>query len=309
LKLRGEVIAAKSLPILAEAKGPITKIFVSEGDSVKAGDLLITIDSSQLKQEIEKQNLSMEKTVVTEKNAKDEFGRKTALYREHFIPETEWLEAKKVYDLAELDYSLAKQEMNALTRQLEKVNIKAPFSGVITQKNAQEGEALSVASDGTTSGKVLLILTDPSERKISSQITAAERASLKEGQTAEFWLDASGTARHKAKISKLGDAAIKAKDASIGKFNVEMEISEPNLNLSIGVSADVEITVAEAPRTLSVPIEAIFKDGESKFVYIQSKSGIQKKTITTGITGVDRVQITSGLHEGETVLLEESSQL
>ena len=309
LKLRGTITAAKKVPILSETSGQIIKLYVHQGEMVQKGAPLLEIDPTQLNNKVERQKLSVEKTEVTLKNMEKENDRAEALFKESFIPESKLNEARKSRDLAKLDYELAKKELDALTDQLKKVKITAPITGVVTAKNAEEGEVVSSVSEGNSS-KVLLIITDATEKNIEVMAGDVERSLLKIDQPVEFWLDAQPGTRHQGKIARI-DAAATRQDAGAGgaggsQFRVEIAILGPQENFTLGSGANIEIIQQEAKGVVTVPVEAVFKEGEKRFVYrVKSFGGPEKRTVTTGISAANAIEIKDGLKEGERVLLDE----
>ncbi len=301
LKMRGKIIAMKKVPIFSEATGQVTRLYVDQGQAVQKGDLLLEIDKAQLTNDIEKQKINLEKTHINLENAEGEFKRKEALYTEQFISQAEFETAKKSYELAKLDHSISQKELESLTQQLDKVQVTAPISGVITRKNVEEGEVVGSLASGSQS-KMMLEIADISQKKIEIFISEADRALVGSHEDVKFWIESSPDKEYAGRILKVDDSPQEVERVS--QFHAEIEILDMNVDFTLGISVIVEITVGEAKKAISVPVEAIFYDKTDRFVYIQKGKRYEKRPVETGVSGVDRVEVKKGLKENETVYLD-----
>jgi HlyD family secretion protein len=303
LRLRGTVISSKRVSVYSEADGQILKVHAEEGQMVQKGDLLLETDQAQLTKEIEKQRLLFDKSEVTYKNLQDDFKRKEALYQEQLISKTEFDNSQKELKLAGLDYEMAKTELAAMEKQLGNVRITSPIAGVITKKNVQEGEFVGKADDG--SRKSLMTITDISEKGLEVFLNYAEREQIGLGQEISFWEDGDPSARFAGKITKIDAAAVRAEKAN--QFRVEIEIfdKDKQLDLTLGGNVNVEIVVREARGVWMVPAEAVFGEEGQHFVYVQKRSGHEKRPVRVGVTSAESAEIKEGLKEGELIYLEE----
>lgn len=301
VKLRGPIISANKISVYSEAGGKVTEVLVEKGDAVKAGDLLLKIDETIIQTQLDRQNMQLQKTDISYKNLKEDFGRKQALYDEKLISASQFKEAETAIKLAELDYKMAQRDLEALEEQLEKITITAPISGVVTDKNIQEGEIVSKASDGST--KPLLTITNIDEKSIEVYVNDVERSFLKLNMPVVFWVDSDPKSRHEGRIAKIDEAATKAESAN--QFRAEVQITDKEGSFTLGANANVEIVVKESRGVLAVPVEAVFRDGAESFCYMVKRGGHEKRPVQTGVSSSEFIEIKSGLKAGEEVFLEE----
>jgi len=310
IKLRGKIVASKQVPIFSETSGQVVKLYVQEGDAVRKDQMLLRIDPTQLVNDIERQRMLVQKSEISMKNADEDYKRKEALYREHFIPESEWTEAKKARELSKIDYDLANKELDGLAQQLGKVNIKSPLDGIVTKKNVEEGEVVGGTPQNPI-GKMLLTVTDAGDKKIEVKVTDVERQALKAGVPVEFWLDTDPRRRFRGTVSRVGASAAESELASqfyaAAPFKAEIDIEKTEADMPLGAGANVEIVRNEAKGVLAAPIEAVFHEGPESFVYLVKRRGHERRPVKTGTSNLNSIEIKEGLAQGEKVYLDEPS--
>lgn len=301
LRFTGQIFASRTLPVFSEASGQVIKVHVQEGDRVKKGEVLLEIDKTQLMNDLETQNLNVKKSEISLRGVKDDMIRKEELFRNKFIPEMELIEARKLVELAQVDYDLAKKSLDALNYQLGKIVLTAPADGIVTAKKVEEGEVIASMAE-SSQGKMLLTITDTSEKSIDVRASEADRVYLREGMPVEFWLDSNPSQKYSGKISKIAAAASKEGDQTFFPFQIRIE--EDAEALSLGISVRVELTARESRGVLRVPNRAVFHEGGVDYVFAPNGAGFEKKRIRKGVSNADYIEVLEGLKEGERVLTE-----
>ncbi len=316
IQFRGTVVSARKVPISAEASGQVVKLYVRQGERVEKGAPLLEIDPTQLTSKVDRQKIMVEKSQVMFANSEKELARAEELFKESLITESQLEDFKKTKELTKLDSEMARKELDALDQQLSKVVIKAPISGIVTAKDVEEGEVVASTVE-SNAGKVLLVITEDTHKGIEAMVSDVERAVLKMDQPVFVWLDVDAGKRYAAKISKMDAAAAQADGAKQNdgaakagpsQFRIEVEILGGQEDFILGSNATIEAVLQEARGVLSIPIEALFREGEQAWVYVAAaRSGAEKRPVVAGTSSVDRVEIKEGLSAGEKVLLEEPS--
>jgi len=310
IQFRGTVVAARKVPISAEASGQVVKLHVRQGERVEKGQPLLEIDPTQLSGKVERQKLLVEKSQVTFSNSIKEMARADELFKESLITQSQLEDFRKTKDLAKLDADLAQKELDVLNQQLGKVVIRSPIAGIVTAKNVEEGEVV-VSSVESNAGKVLLVIADDTNKSIEAMVSDVERTVLKMGQAVAVWLDADESKRHAGKIVEMDEAAAQADDAATGGramptlFRVGVEIQGASENFILGSNVTLEATLQEARGVLSIPIEGLFRDGQNAWVYAAKGSRFERQPVEAGVSSVERVEIKKGLEAGQKILLEE----
>ena len=301
LRFTGQIFASRTIPVFSEASGQVIKVHVQEGDRVKKGDLLLEIDKTQLMNDLETQNLNLKKSEISLRGVRDDLVRKEELFQNKFIPETELIEAKKLVELAQVDYDLAKKRLDSLHYQLGKIVLAAPADGIVTAKKVEEGEVIASMAE-SSQGKMLLTITDTSEKSIDVRASEADRVYLREGMPVEFWLDSNPSRKYSGKITKIAAAASKEGDQTFFPFQIRIE--EDTEALSLGISVRVELVARESRGVLRVPNRAVFHEGGADYVFVPKGAGVEKKGIRKGVSNAEYIEVLEGLKEGEPILLE-----
>jgi len=191
----------------------------------------------------------------------------------------------------------AQQRLASLDTQLSYATIRAPFSGVITEQFQFEGE---FASPG---GK-LFTIGDTSEVIVKAPVPDNVAARLKTGETARVYpQDLPGE-------EMVGVISLVSKGSDLQSRSVEIWVSLKNEGgrLRADSAAKLSLTTAQAENVIVVPSEAVKLEtttGDAGSVMVVDEASVAHETkVTVGIRTLDRVEITSGLKGGETVVVE-----
>lgn len=193
--------------------------------------------------------------------------------------------------------------------------VRAPFSGLVSQVDAKEGQPASGA---------LLTVVDDSKLLVKAEVKEADLNKVKEGSEVRFTTPATGTKEFKGRVRSVSpvgtmkqnfdakDATQSANRSSQIVFPVVIELVGDTQGLKVGSSARTKILEVSRQNTLAVPASALIKedDGTSSVLVLtgdESKPQIEKRTVEVAVEGDAMVAITSGLEEGDRVLNQADS--
>ncbi|MDR1712387.1 MAG: efflux RND transporter periplasmic adaptor subunit [Propionibacteriaceae bacterium] len=269
--------------------GEVNKVYVKVGDVVKKGDKLARVGSSDLENAVElaEANLKAAKADYTEAKSSGTSASKTA--------------ASARVDSAQA--SLDKAEEN-----LENATLKATIAGTVAEVNVEVGDQVgssgsgggssSMGSTSTSTAQVVVIAT--SEWKLEGTITAADLASVSAGQTAQVTTDSSDEPMA-GTVASVGIVATSSSDGT-ATFPVVVELDGEHPELFSGTNADAVITVAEYKDVLTVPTAAVTTVNGTSQVTLAGDAG-EVREVTVGRVFGNATEITSGLEEGEEVVV------
>ncbi len=146
----GTVNFDKKSKIASESSGVAKNINFEVGQKVKKGEVLVQIDSDILDAQIKASQSAVNMYEVQLKNAKKNFERYSALLEKKSIAQKVFDDAKVEYDVANENLISAKAKLNELSIQKSKKVIKAPYSGVIVEKNVNLNEWLNTGNPVAT---------------------------------------------------------------------------------------------------------------------------------------------------------------
>lgn len=250
LNASGYVVARRAATVSAELSGLLRQVLVEEGDSVSKGQVLAVLDRALAGAELDvvNHNIEVKRVSIAALEAdinesQRESTRLQALRASNFVSEELFTQAQTRLFKHENALLVVKAEIAQLTaqkqlKQLEydKHSIRAPFDGVVIEKNAQMGEIVSPDSAGggfTRTG--ICTLVDMSSLEIEVEVNEAYIQKVFSGQQVNAILDA-----YKGEnITSYVEAIIPAADRAKGVFRVRIKINELNEKILPGMGVTV----------------------------------------------------------------------
>ncbi len=240
--------------------GVISRIFVDEGQFFKKGQLLATLNATEISAGLEQTSLSMEK-------AQRDYGRAVNLYRDSVYTLEQLQNTKTALDIA-----VKAREANAFNERYSK--IYAASDGFVVQKIASEGE---VVSGGMP---VLLVNStrDHSGYILKVGVTDREWAAIEPGQPAKVTLDGYGGQRFEAIVSRKSQAA----DMQLGSFQIELKLTLGNVRPAVGMFGKAEIATRQQDQLMVIPYGSLVEaDGNRGFLFTPVGTNRVKKIPVT----------------------------
>ncbi len=209
--------------------------------------------------------------------------------------------AQQSYDVAVKSLPLAEQSLKEAKRLLDEAVLKAPFSGIIARLNVREGDYVSPAY-------AVAEIIDASSMKFKIQVDEIDIVHVNPGQTANIEVDALPDHRLEGQVASIGD--LPSPQAGVVVYDVWINLVMPGVKtLKVGMSASADIVTARRSGILIIPDRAIGKNDKGQYVITVRVNGINElRVITIGISNGIETEIISGLQEGDTVVVERTSQ-
>ncbi|MFC1725141.1 efflux RND transporter periplasmic adaptor subunit [candidate division KSB1 bacterium] len=270
--------AEKEALVSAMVSGVIEKIHVEEGDYVKEGQVLATLDGEMLKLE------SKQMEVLCNKQKK-ELSRNEELFKRNLI-------SAEVLDRTKFEYESQKALYDRAKLQVYYTSIRAPFDGIVSERMIKVGNLLQ-ANQHTfkiTSFEPLLAVLHIPERELST---------LHIDQTAELTFDALDGEKFSGIIDRISPVV----DPETGTFKVTIEVNDSSFLLKPGMFTRVNILYDMHDNTLLIPKNSLVKEDTESSVYIVlGDTVVFKQTVSTGFENSDYIEITEGLNEGDVIV-------
>jgi len=289
LALNGTIRADSEVQVIAETEGRVVKVYFQNGDRVNKDDPLVLIDDELKKAAFETAQASFDKSSADWKRAQDLFAQKV-------ISEAELQGVK-------LGYASAKFQLTSSRRDLENARVKAPISGVVTQKLVNEGAVLS-------RNAAVAHIVDAQHLKICVQVGERDVLKIKERMGVTIESDLYPGVTFQGRVT-----AICPKGDSSLTFPVEIAFtSDPRAPLYDGMSAKISIelgtrSILALPRTSLVnsyqkPQVFVVRQGKATLVDIVGGSEYGTDLEVLGGLAPEDLVVTSGqnnLSEGQRV--------
>jgi HlyD family secretion protein len=378
----GQIKPKTYVNVGATSFGRITHLLVKEGDHVRKGQVIATVENVQPEANVQSQKatISAAKTdissyIAAEKTAEAnvehakadleqkqlDWDRAQSLLKAGIMAKQDFDAKKAAYDTDVASVSQADAQLNQAKAQtasarghldqqvaqlrfnedaLSKTVSIAPFDGIVTNLPVREGETVVVGIQNAE-GSTLMTIADMSVVTAEVKVDETDIVNIKIGQPAEVSVDAIPGKSFKGHVTLVGDQALlrstgvatsqsttgteEAKD-----FKVIVTLDTPTDELRPGLSTTAKITTAAKSSVLSLPIQALTmytppapassgnveaastssgaKAPPVQGVYIVDKDAHGKQrakfvAVTTGITGATDIEVLTGLHEGDEVVI------
>jgi len=308
----GEVEAARSATLRAELSGSVTRVPHRRGDRLRAGDVVVSLDASDLdarllqaeavagarRAQVAQAVARATATQVTavRQRALAERGAETPQRADD--AEAEAAEAEAAAQAAEAQLREARAAVTVARVARAKAELVAPFDGVLSDLRVDLG-------DHVQPGTMVAELVDDSALHVVATLDEADIGRVRLGHAAALRLDALPGAPLAGRISRLGPTVLKdEKGARTLRF--EVEVHDPGAaraaGLRPGMSANVDVRVAAREGVLSVPTSVVVGRGARRTVYRVEGGVARERPIEVGLSGWDRTEVTSGLEEGDVVV-------
>ncbi len=288
----GKIQSATQVKLKFQASGQLAWVGVKQGDYVKKWQALASLDVRELQKNLENELRDFSK----ERNDFEEAIQAT--YKNTALTET----IRRILEKNQWDLEKAVLDVEIKDIALKYATITSPIDGIITSID------VPVAGVNITPTTAYFTVADPNNLIFEAEIDEVDIGLINSGQTAELILDAFTDDPIPLTVDSIDFSASADSSGStvfIAKFKLNNNYS--SLMYRLGMNGEVFITVSEKPATLTIPIEALIED-EDKKVKVVVNGQVVEKTVTTGIYSDDDIEITSGLNQGDTIVVSKISK-
>ena len=300
LSVSGKIVAAKSADISTRMMGYVDKIHVNVGDKVSKGQLLVSINSSDLQAKKAQVDAGIDQATSAFKNAEKNYNRFKSLYASNSVTQKEMDDMTANYQMTKAGLESAKQLKNEVLAQLNYSNITAPFTGIITSKNIETG-------DMANPGVPLMNVETAKNFEVNAMVPETEISNIKKGANVEVLVKSA----NKTLQGKVTEINTSSKHTG-GQYLVKIALQKTDANILSGMFATVQFPqeTKEASVMVLIPLQAIVKNGQLSGVYTVSQSNTAiLRWLRLGRTFNERVEVLSGLSEGESYIIASKGKL
>lgn len=276
--------------------GKIVAVRSSLGDSVGAGQVLVTLDSVELGEALNRYHQSRTRLTLAQSN----MDRIRALVEKKIAARKDILQAETDYRMAQTElhtdeerlslYGVSPSDIRNANHRRPLLPVRSPINGVITEKHAIVGEL----SDPSTS---LYTIVDLSSVWVVVDINEKDLAKIHRGQTAAVSVGAFPDLKLKGRITYIADLV----DPNSRTVKARIEVPNPGRKLKPEMFATIELALAaDAPPVLALPEDAVQDmDGRRVVFVMEKKDEFVVRPVQIGRTSGGMVEILTGLKEGE----------
>ena len=278
LPARGEIIQTLTAPgtiepvdeadIASQVVARVVAVNVEQGDSVKEGDLLVKLDDTDARAQLdsviarmEALRESIETAEADLEKAKRDLGRQSKLVANRATSQKELDDAQTMVTKMQSSLDMGKHQLTeaeanrrSLQQNLGYTEIRAPIDGVVMDLQVEVGEIV-IAGTTNLPGTVLMKVADLTEMRVRASVDETDVLLVKSGQPAQIYLQADQAKPFPGVVDRVAPSG--TKQGEVVSFETFIRINKHHENLRAGLTATVEIEVRRAENALSLPVQAV----------------------------------------------------
>jgi len=311
----GTVKACRRAKLSSPSGGQIARMLVKKGEHVKADQILLELWDNDLQAQasLAQQQFSMAQSQAKQACLQADLAEKEAdrarqLQAKGFIS-VEGLDqrtsaarvASAGCEAARSQIEQSKSRIAAARAGLDRMVLRAPFDGIVADISGELGEYATPSPPGIPTPPAIDLIDDRC-LFVSAPIDEVDAASIKAGQMSRITLDAIKGKTFAARVKRVAPYVLELeKQARTVEVEVDFIEAPSAENLLVGYSADVEIIHTRHENVLRIPTQTLL---EGKKVLLYKANGVlEERTVTTGLANWEQTEITSGLAEGDLIVL------
>lgn len=312
----GTVEPVTKVEVGTQVSGIIDKLYADYNDIVKAGQVIAEMDKVNLQAELVSSQAQLSAAKTEFEYREKEYNRTKTLHDKELVSDSEYDSSYYQYETAKNSYNQAQASFTKVKRNLSYATITSPIDGVVISRAVEEGQTVAAGFETPT---LFTIAKDLADMQVIADVDEADIGQVKEGQNVTFTVDAYPDDVFNGTVQQVRLEATTT--SNVVTYEVVITAPNPDLKLKPGLTANVTINTLEEKDVLAVPTKALrfnpdpemlkglgievdgIADESEKIVWVKSGNSISSKAVTTDHTSGDKTGITSGLTDGEEVVI------
>ena len=340
LALTAEFKPYQEIDVMAKVAGYVKQINVDIGDRVREGELLATLEVPEMADDRARAQAALDRSLAEVRRCQEELQRAQSAHdmahlsytrlagvlesRPGLVAQQEVDDAHSKDLVSEAQVAAARSSIAAAQEQvhvskaeLEKVNtlfnytkVTAPFSGVITKRYANTGSMIQAGTSSQTQAMPVVRLSENSLLRLILPVPESAVPTIHLGQPVEVSVP-SLKRIFPGKVVRFADRL----DLGTRTMETEVDVQNPSLVLMPGMYAEVDLTMEHRDAALAVPVTAVDIDNEDSsaggragqnsghVMVVVPENKVELRAVTIGLETANRVEILSGLSDGDLVVI------
>lgn len=300
--LSGEVTAKQTANISTRMMGYVNKIYVKPGDKVSAGQLLVSTSSDEIHAKKAQVQAMITEAEAASKNAQRDYERFKTLRGQNSVSDKELENVALQNTSMNAKVQMARQQMNEVNAILAYTNIRAPFSGVITQKMMDEG---SMANPGMP----ILTIEQNGELQVTASIPENYIQYVKVGDVAKIDMKSLAITID-GKVSEISPSAFRTG----GQYSMKLAIdTKDKENIRSGMYANILIPNKTGDNVASKIMldknSIVYRDQLTGVYVIDDQNQANLRWIRLGKAIGNQVEVLSGLNQNDKIVSKTEGKL
>lgn len=292
--LDGQVEAVNQSTLSAQTSGTIEKLFYDVDDFVEAGSVVARIKSKTQQAGVQQAQAALDEAQARYNEAQTEFKRVSEIYAKRLVPKANYDSAEAALKAAEARLEAAKAQVAQAGEQLGYTTLVAPYSGIVTKRHVELGEAVNP-------GTPIMTGISLDQMRVVAEVPQRLIAKVRKEQKAFVYRDGSDKPLPTKNVTIFPNA-----DPKTNAFKVRIDLQEGVKDLFPGMFVKVAFVIGQQEKVLAIPESAVVIRSEVVGAYVMNADGKPSlRQIRLGRKLDDsHVSVLAGLEEGETIALD-----
>jgi HlyD family secretion protein len=251
----GTVEPINVVEVKSKASGLITQMVVETGSLVKPGDLLVQVDTRDVKNSYDQAAADLKASESSLSIAEAQKKRNDDLFKSRIITATEHEQSELQYANASASVVRARANLDLAQQRLDDATVRAPIAGTIIEKTVSLGQVITSATSAVGGGTTLLKMADLNKVRVRALMSENDVGNIRAGQSATVTFDAYPDRPFRGSVEKIEPQAVIQQ--SVTMFPVLVALSNEGGLLKPGMNGDASVLIDQRSGVLAVPNDAI----------------------------------------------------
>ena len=273
----GTLLPNEEVDLVAETTGKIIGIYFEEGQYVEKGALLLKVDDADLQAQLKR-------ALFQQKLLSEKLERQRILFEKDAV-------SREEFDQVQTDYNLIEADISLLKVKIDKTELRAPFSGTLGFRNVSLGAYLQPST-------IVTRLVDDKLLKVEFSVPEKYAGKALVGSTVQFTTESS---------NKKFNATVYAVDSKVDSdtrtIAIRARCENPGRLLAPGMFARLNLITRVSNHALLIPTQSVVPEMEGKKVWRLNSGKAHSIIVETGQRTENKIEVTSGLSVGDTILV------
>lgn len=294
--ISGQLAPAREATVRAQVGGSLLTLTVDKGQPVSAGQVIAKITARDLEMAMQSAEAAVKSAETALAVAQSEQARTSSLVKGGALAARELEQANNMVSNGQAMVAAAKARQQAVWQQLDDTTVKAPFSGIVSDRPAHQGD---VVSPGTP----IVTIIDPSSMRLEASVPSEFIGQVKVGAVVPFRVRGYPDQVFAGHVDRLSPVA----DPVTRQVGIFVSLRNTSGRLIAGLFAEGRVD-AETRKAVVVPMSAVDETGATPTVTVIRSGKAERASVTLGLrqNDAEMIEIKSGINDGDIVILGSS---
>lgn len=286
--VKGSLEAKENINVVPKATGRVSEVLVNVGDSVKKGQVMVRLESSEIQAQLRQAQASLSTAKTAYNNAKVNLSRVESLYAEGAVSLQQLEDAR--LNVQSCNPQSAQANVDLLQIQYDNTIIKSPIDGQVASCSAVVGEMAG--------SSVIAVVVNMDSVVLKTEVTEQRINDVQKGQDVAVYVESVSSEPFTGSITSVAPAA----NVTTKTYPIEITINNKDRLLKGGMFAEAKVSTKQNDNAILVPTEAIVETNGVSSVFVVTDNIAHEVQVETGLNDGTYVEIVSGVNAGDTVV-------